>query len=60
MSIDNFVPDINYMRQYLTEYTKSRYPNTVFDDEILDDDTVREMYNEVNSKYVEWEYNEEE
>jgi len=60
MSIDNFTPDINYMREYLTEYMKSRYPKSELTQEVFDDDTIREMYAEVNSKYVEWQYNEEE
>ena len=53
MSINNFVPDINYMRQYITEYIKARYPKSQFTEEVFDDDTIVEMYNEVNSKYRE-------
>ena len=60
MSIDNFTPDINYMREYLTEYMKSHYPKSELTQEVFDDDTIREMYAEINSKYVEWQYNEEE
>ena len=42
MSIDNFTPDINYMREYLTEYMKSRYPKSELSQEVFDDDTIRE------------------
>ena len=53
MSVNNFVPDINYMREYITEYIQARYPKSELSQEVFDDDTIREMYAEVNSKYKE-------
>ena len=60
MSLNYATPSLQYMRQYITEYIKARYPKSELTQEVFDDDTIREMYAEVNSKYVEWEYNEEE
>ena len=57
--IDHWCKDSLYT-EYLTEYMKSRYPKSEITQEVFDDDTIREMYAEVNSKYVEWQYNEEE
>lgn len=53
MSIDIRVPSITEMREFVDEYLKSRYPKSQFNNEVFDDDTIQEMYNEVNSKY--WE-----
>ena len=53
MSIDMRVPSITEMRQFVDEYLVSRYPKSKFDNEVFDDETITEMYTEVNSKY--WE-----
>jgi hypothetical protein len=53
MSIDMRVPSINEMRQFVDEYLVSRYPKSRFNNEVFDDETITEMYTEVNSKY--WE-----
>jgi len=53
MSIDMRVPSITEMRQFVDEYLKSRHPKTQFSNEVFDDETITEMYNEVNSKYKE-------
>jgi hypothetical protein len=53
MSIDMRVPSITEMRQFVDEYLKSRYPKSRFNNEVFDDETITEMYTEVNSKY--WE-----
>lgn len=53
MSIDMRVPSINEMRQFVDEYLVSRYPKSHFNNEAFDDETITEMYTEVNSKY--WE-----
>lgn len=49
MSLDMRVPSITEMREFVTEYLKSRH----FNNEVFDDETITEMYNEVNSKYRE-------
>ena len=41
------------MREFVNEYLKSRYPKSHFDNEVFDDETITEMFTEVNSKY--WE-----
>ena len=53
MSIDMRVPSITEMRQFVDEYLVSRYPKSKFNNEAFDDETITEMYTEVNSKY--WE-----
>lgn len=53
MSIDMRVPSITEMRQFVDEYIESRYPKSKFDNEVFDDETIQEMFNEVNSKYKE-------
>ena len=53
MSIDMRVPSINEMRTFVDEYIKSRHPKSNFDNEVFDDETITEMFTEVNSKY--WE-----
>jgi len=54
MSIDMRAPSVNEMRTFVDEYLRSRYPKSKFDNEIFDDETIQEMFTEVNSKYVEW------
>ena len=54
MSIDMRVPSINEMRTFVDEYLISRYPKSKFNNEVFDDETIQEMFTEVNSKYVEW------
>jgi hypothetical protein len=54
MSIDMRVPSNNEMREFVNEYLKSRYPKSNFDNEVFDDETIAEMFAEVNSKYAEW------
>ena len=44
---------INEMRTFVDEYLRSRYPKSHFDNEVFDDETITEMFTEVNSKY--WE-----
>jgi len=53
MSIDMRVPSVNEMREFVNEYIKSRHPKSNFDNEVFDDETIQEMFTEVNSKY--WE-----
>ena len=53
MSIDMRPASINEMRTFVDEYLKSRYPKSHFDNEVFDDETITEMFTEVNSKY--WE-----
>jgi len=53
MSIDMRVPSINEMRTFVDEYLISRYPKSKFNNEVFDDETITEMFTEVNSKY--WE-----
>jgi len=47
------VPSVNEMREFVNEYIKSRHPKSNFDNEVFDDETIQEMFTEVNSKY--WE-----
>ena len=49
MSLDMRPPSITEMREFVGEYLKSRH----LDNEVFDDETITEMYNEVNSKYKE-------
>lgn len=53
MSSDYRPIGINEMRKFVDEYLLSRYPKSQFDNEVFDDETIVEMYTEVNSKY--WE-----
>jgi hypothetical protein len=53
MSVDMRVPSVNEMREFVNEYIKSRHPKSNFDNEVFDDETIQEMFTEVNSKY--WE-----
>jgi hypothetical protein len=53
MSIDMRVPSINEMRTCIDEYLKSRYPKSHFDNDAFDDETIQDMFTEINSKY--WE-----
>jgi hypothetical protein len=53
MSIDMRTPSMAEMRTFVDEYLKSRYPKSQFNNEVFDDETIAEMYTEVNSKY--WE-----
>ena len=55
MSLNYTTPNVQFMRQYISEYLKARYPKATFKDDVFDDDTIRDMYVEVNSKYAEWE-----
>jgi hypothetical protein len=52
MSIDMRVPSINEMREFVDEYIASRYPKSQFNNEVFDDETIQEMFTEVNSKYA--------
>ena len=52
MSIDMRVPSINEMREFVDEYLKSRYPKSIMNNEVFDDETIAEMFTEVNSKYI--------
>ena len=45
---------INEMRIFVDEYLKSRYPKSKFNNEVFDDETIQDMFTEVNSKYAEW------
>ena len=47
------VPSVNEMRTFVDDYLRSRYPKSKFDNEVFDDETIQEMFTEVNSKY--WE-----
>jgi hypothetical protein len=53
MSLDMRVPSITEMREFVDEYLKNRHPKTQFSNEVFDDETIQELYNEVNSKYRE-------
>lgn len=53
MSIDMRIPSITEMRTFVDEYIKSRYPKSHFDNQAFDDETIAEMFTEVNSKYAE-------
>ena len=54
MSSDIRPASMQEMREFVNEYIKSRYPKSNFDNEVFDDDTIVDMFTEVNSKYVEW------
>jgi len=54
MSIDMRAPSITEMRQFVDEYLTSRYPKSKFNNEVFDDETIQDMFTEVNSKYAEW------
>jgi len=51
MSIDMRVPSINEMREFVGEYLKARA--SLINQEDFDDEDIKEMYDEVNSKYRE-------
>jgi len=53
MSIDMRPASIIEMRTFVDEYLISRYPKSKFNNEVFDDETITEMFTEVNSKY--WE-----
>lgn len=53
MSIDVRPASMQEMREFVNEYLKSRHPKSHFDNEVFDDETITEMFTEVNSKY--WE-----
>ena len=53
MSSDMRPASMQEMREFVSEYLKSRYPKSHFDNEVFDDETITEMFTEVNSKY--WE-----
>ena len=54
MSIDMRPASMQEMREFVNEYLVSRYPKSKFDNEVFDDETIQEMFAEVNSKYAEW------
>ena len=45
------VPSVNEMRTYVSEYLQAR--TTLVDQQDFDDEDIKEMYDEVNSKYRE-------
>ena len=51
MSIDMRPPSIIEMRTFVGEYLQAR--TTLVDQEDFDDEDIKEMYDEVNSKYRE-------
>jgi len=53
MSSDMRPASMQEMREFVNEYIKSRHPKSHFDDEAFDDETIAEMFTEMNSKY--WE-----
>lgn len=53
MSSDMRPASMQEMRTCIEEYIKSRHPKFHFDNEVFDDETIVEMFTEVNSKY--WE-----
>jgi len=53
MSSDIRPASMQEMRQFVNEYLVSRYPKSKFDNEAFDDETIAEMFTEVNSKYRE-------
>ena len=53
MSSDMRPASMQEMREFVNEYLKSRYPKSKFNNEVFDDETITEMFTEVNSKY--WE-----
>ena len=55
MSINFAPPSITEMRTFVDEYIASRYPKSQFNNQAFDDETIVEMFTEVNSKYGERE-----
>jgi hypothetical protein len=53
MSSDMRPASMQEMRVFVDEYLVSRYPKSKFNNEVFDDETIAEMFTEVNSKY--WE-----
>ena len=53
MSSDMRPASMQEMREFVNEYLISRYPKSKFNNEVFDDETITEMFTEVNSKY--WE-----
>jgi len=53
MSSDMRPASMQEMRTCIEEYIKSRHPKSNFDNEAFDDETIAEMFTEVNSKYKE-------
>ena len=53
MSSDMRPASMQEMREFVNEYLVSRYPKSKFNNEVFDDETIAEMFTEVNSKY--WE-----
>ena len=51
MSIDMRPPSITEMREFVNNYLKSR--TTLINEQDFDDEDIKEMYDEVNSKYRE-------
>jgi len=51
MSSDIRPASMQEMREFVNEYLKSRYPKSKFNNEVFDDDTIVDMFTEVNSKY---------
>ena len=54
MSSDMRPASMQEMRTFVDEYLVSRYPKSKFDNQVFDDETIAEMFTEVNSKYAEW------
>ncbi len=52
MSSDMRPASMQEMREFVNEYIKSRHPKFNFDNEVFDDETIAEMFAEVNSKYI--------
>jgi hypothetical protein len=53
MSSDIRPASMQEMRQFVDEYIGSRYPKSQFKNDVFDDETIQEMFTEVNSKYSE-------
>ncbi len=53
MSSDMRPASMQEMREFVNDYLKSRHPKSHFDNEVFDDETITEMFTEMNSKY--WE-----
>ena len=53
MSRDMRPASMQEMREFVNDYLKSRHPKSHFDNEVFDDETITEMFTEMNSKY--WE-----
>ena len=52
MSIDTRPPSITEMRAFVADYLKARVKTDYISQEDFDDETIKEMFTEVNSKYV--------